>query len=330
MDFKNGFIKTKKLFMRFWRSENGKVSLVRDVFIAFLFVFIILLALWGYTGQWFGAPMVAIESGSMMHDNEPYGRIGTINAGDMVLLVKVDGKDDIHPYITSEYENYGKYGDVVVYKPDGNENADQIIHRAMCWVEVYYEDGVKKYTFEGTDYEDINATEPVYLKGLGLWDPSDDSAVNVSWFTHSGFITKGDNPNTNEKCDQIGGISRQPVKVEWISGKASGELPWIGTINLFFNDIISGKNTLGNVPGDCLQCLVILIVVLVSIPVGLDIVSYYKGKKKKKPVKPYKTSSYNDISIEKKIDNKETSSSYKEISIEEKIDNKLSERFGKK
>ena len=88
-NFKVQLTKFKLKFMKFWRSENSKISLIRDVLVAFFLVFIILLALWIYTGQWFGAPMVAIESGSMMHPDEPFGRVGTIDAGDMVFLVKV-------------------------------------------------------------------------------------------------------------------------------------------------------------------------------------------------------------------------------------------------
>ena len=82
------------IFIRFWKSDNSKVSFVRDVLIAFLLVLIILTALWTYTGQWFGAPMVAVESGSMEHFNPPFGRLGTIDAGDMVLLVKIDDRED--------------------------------------------------------------------------------------------------------------------------------------------------------------------------------------------------------------------------------------------
>jgi len=98
IDFRSKFKKLKKLFLKFWRSEDSKVSLVRDIVVALLLVFIIISALWAYTGQWFGTPMVAIESGSMMHPDEPYGRLGTIDPGDMVLLVKVDGRDDIVPF----------------------------------------------------------------------------------------------------------------------------------------------------------------------------------------------------------------------------------------
>jgi signal peptidase len=251
------------------------------VLVALFFVLIILLALWVYTGQWFGTPLVAIESGSMMHENEPFGRIGTIDAGDMVLLVKVDEKSDVKTFSTSEDYAYGRKGDVVIYHPDGKENLDQIIHRAMCWVEVEFEGDDKFYTIEEYGIIHQESSESIYIPECGIWDPSSNSSVKLN-FQHSGFITKGDNPNTNPTCDQLGGISRQPIKIEWISGRASLELPWIGTINLLFNDLTNGKNTLGNIPQDSLICFGILIAFLISIPVSLDIYSYYQERKSKK------------------------------------------------
>ena len=124
---------------RFWKSDDETVSFLRDILVAVAVVFVILTVLWGYTGQWFGAPMVAIESGSMMHLDEPFGRIGTIDAGDMVLLVKVDSYDDIVTEKEAEnnegYDSYGDYGDVIVYRKEGRTDVDQIIHRAMCWID---------------------------------------------------------------------------------------------------------------------------------------------------------------------------------------------------
>ena len=285
MSFKQNNNYKKNIFMRFWRSQNSKVSLVRDVFVAFIFVLIILLILWSYTGQWFAAPMVAIESGSMEHRNPPYGRIGTIDAGDMVLLVKVNSKDDVNPFATSDEYHYGKKGDVVVYLPDGKTNTDQIIHRAMCWIEVEYINGEKVYTIEDADPPIIrqNASEPIYLPEFGIRQGNNGKAM--PWFEHSGFITKGDNPDSNPTCDQIGNISHQLVKVEWITGKARGELPWIGTINLFFNDLFAGtlfsnQGTLRHVPQDSLDCLFVFLEFLILIPVSLDLLNYYKSKRK--------------------------------------------------
>ena len=269
----------KNYFLNFLRSDNEKISIIRDILVAFLVVFILLMILWSYTGQWFGAPMVAIESGSMMHLNEEFGRVGYIDAGDMVFLVKVNEKNDIltrGSYLGGEkakglggLQTYGDYGDVIIYKKYGRTDEDQIIHRAICWIEYYNNTySVKEYGIEKENSITISEL------GLNNYRPS-----------HSGFITQGDNPITNDRCDQAGGICSEPIKPEWITGKARFELPWIGTINLLFNDIISGsfwnnnEITVYNVPNDSIICLVILIIIIISIPIGLDIYDYKKRKK---------------------------------------------------
>ena len=271
------------MFLKFWRSEDDKITFIRDILVAVFVVLLILSCLWGYTGQWFGAPMVAIESGSMMHADEPYGRVGYIDAGDMVLLVKVNNEADLvvrggpnggEMAKEDGFQSYGDYGDVIVYRKYGRTDEEQIIHRAICWVE-HNDD--KTYTVEEYGIYNENAITISQI-GLSNYKPS-----------HSGYITKGDNPFTNDRCDQAGGICSEPIKFEWVTGKARGELPWVGTINLLFNDIISGtffndneQPTVYNVPQDCTVCLVILISVLISIPVSLDVYDYYKGKKKNK------------------------------------------------
>jgi signal peptidase I len=259
---------------RFWKTDNETISFVRDIFVAVAVVLVLLTILWGYTGQWFGAPMVAIESGSMMHLDEPFGRVGTINAGDMVLLVHVDGYDDIVTQKESEnqdgYVSYGNYGDVIIYRKYGRTDEDQIIHRAMCWVD-YNTDST--YTVESYDLYNVSS---ITIPELGLYKYTP---------THSGYITKGDNPVTNDRSDQAGGICSEPIKLSWVTGKARGELPWIGTVNLLFNDIITGsfwsnneQPTVYNVPNDCVFCLVLLIIILISIPVSMDVYEWYRKK----------------------------------------------------
>lgn len=270
----------KDMFRRFWKSDNNKVSIARDVVIALLAVFVILMLLWGYTGQWFAAPMVAIESGSMEHQPPnypaaPFGRLGTIDAGDMVLVQKVMKRSDVVPHggpiegaqAQNGWQSYGNYGDVIIYKPMGRTDVSQIIHRAMCWVDVYSKDGETTYTI--LDYGVYNETT-LTIPQLGLHNR------DPGW-TQSGFLTKGDN---NEICDQISDICPQPVLVSWISGKARLEIPWLGTINLFFEDVLHGKNTVGNVHQDSLICLGIVIAILISIPIILDVYDYLKKRKK--------------------------------------------------
>jgi len=272
-------MRIKEVFLRFWRSEDEKISVIRDVFVALLAVFIVLLLLWTYTGQWFAAPMVAIESGSMEHPNSPFGRLGTIDAGDMVLVQKIYTRDDIvvhggkfggaEKIQDPNYFFYGDWGDVIIYRPLGRNDTSQIIHRAMCWVDVKYYDGVKTYTIE--EYGIYNQTS-LTIPELGLYNDE------PNW-VHSGYITMGDH---NGIIDQETEICPQPIKLSWISGKARLEIPWIGTINLFFEDILHGKNTVGNVHPDCLTCLAIVIAILISIPIVLDINDYLKQKKERR------------------------------------------------
>ncbi|MFO8077993.1 MAG: S26 family signal peptidase, partial [Thermoplasmatota archaeon] len=194
----------KKSLIKFWRTDDEKISFIRDILVAIFVVLIILMLLWGYTGQWLAAPMVAIESGSMMHLDEPFGRIGTIDAGDMVLLVDVDSKADIVTKGAEEnksdgYISYGDYGDVIIYRKYGRTDDDQIIHRAICWIEVNNDGNQTTYTVKEFEIEDEKAINIPSI-GLSNYKP-----------THEGNITKGDNPRTNDRCDQAGGICSEPI-----------------------------------------------------------------------------------------------------------------------
>lgn len=249
--------------------------LVRDIIVAIAIVGIILAALWAYTGQFPDTPMVVVTSGSMMHDNTPYGRIGTIDPGDLVLVKNVDREDDVKTRgkegeSLTDHRTYGDYGDVVIYYPMGNEKRTPIIHRAICWVE-RNSDG----TYDVEEY-DIHDTSAITIGELHLvnYRPS-----------HSGFITKGDN---NELPDQYpnGGICEQPVKVEWLIGKARGELPWFGLIKLMIygNEGVSAENgwvKVGNAvaPKDLWVCLGLSLLAIAAIPISLDVYDYYKKRK---------------------------------------------------
>jgi signal peptidase len=76
------------------------------------------------------------------------------------------------------------------------------------------------------------------------------AVLNMGPCQHSGFITKGDNnPGPDESpggggsgltgpppadCDPHGGSTNlQPVRLEWVVGRAEFELPWFGVIKLY-------------------------------------------------------------------------------------------------
>ena len=163
----------KQLFLKFWRSDDDKITFIRDILVAVIVVLLILSILWGYTGQWFGAPMVAIESGSMMHAEEGFGRVGYIDAGDMVLLVKVQSEDDIVVRGEKKFEDnpgldrffsYGEYGDVIVYKKNGGDETP-IIHRAFIWMELN-KTTKNSIDFPGLKNLQYGKDKDWYLKGV--------------------------------------------------------------------------------------------------------------------------------------------------------------------
>jgi len=85
------------------------------------------------TGSW--PPMVVIESGSMMHEEE--GNVGAIDPGDLVLVMSDDRKNIItyaeateEGGIYEDYENHGMPGDVIIYRKNGG-TMTPVIHRAL-------------------------------------------------------------------------------------------------------------------------------------------------------------------------------------------------------
>ena len=154
---------------------------------------------------------------------ESYSMSPDIKLGDILIYEKIENKDDIVTWarsrITDNYKKFGGYGDVILYHPDGDNNIS-IPHRAMCWVEVEYIGSNKTYSIEEYGINKQNANESLYMPEVGIMT-FDNQPMMVNW-SQSGFITKGDNPDTNYISDQVGGISNEPIKIEWILGKVTG------------------------------------------------------------------------------------------------------------
>ncbi|KAA0001061.1 MAG: S26 family signal peptidase [Thermoplasmata archaeon] len=257
--------------------KKKTILFIRDILISIAVVGVILASLWAYTGQFPNSPMVVVTSSSMMHENAPFGKIGTIDPGDLVLVKSINGKDDVETRgpkdnPTAKHRTYGDYGDVIIYIPDKNKdgkrdrNATPIIHRAICWVEKN-EDGT--YTIK--EYGIQNATS-ITIDELGLHNYKPP---------HSGFITKGDN---NNECDQCG--LSTPVKPSWIIGKARGEIPWFGLIKLMIFGNDGGYDGPDSVrigravaPKDEWICLGLSLFVIIVIPTAWDIYNFYKRRK---------------------------------------------------
>jgi signal peptidase len=178
----------KESFHAFKESDDFFVSLARDILTVLGAVLIFATFSQIVFGMW--TPMVAVESGSM----EPH-----MNIGDIVFIQSIDRTQVItYEEGTDDYTSFKSYGNVILYKPYGQEGVTPIIHRAMYYVE----------------------------EGESMWEGGPPAP-------HSGYITKGDNIVTNKYYDQQGQVSYlMPVKDEWIIGIARYKIPYIGYLRL--------------------------------------------------------------------------------------------------
>ncbi|HUR69512.1 MAG TPA: S26 family signal peptidase [Candidatus Thermoplasmatota archaeon] len=219
----------------------------------------LLLGLYLLLGTW--PPAVIVESGSMMHadDEVSYGRFGTIDPGDLVLVKKVGSVDDVTTLVEGGRDRYGKPGDVIVYHKGIDPDGTPIIHRAVAYIEVVADGYDVRWSDEGACEGGATKTqrdghawchygpEGVYIPSVPVRGVTPTSPYRAP---ASGFMTKGDNPVTNRQTDQESRLSQNatrvavPVPLEWIEGKGRAEVPWLGLIKLS----LAGKRNEANPP----------------------------------------------------------------------------------
>jgi len=263
-----------------------------DIAIALAVVVSILIAMFIYTGIW--PPLVVVESKSMQHSHDQ-SYIGTIDTGDLVLVKRIQDKFDITTYlegVTEDYRSYGDYGDVIVYRRGGSDAYTPIIHRAVMFLEAN-EDGTfsaieLEHFYRGVDYDLVNnedtwgritgtirlynygyTNEPLYIP---VGDILNDMAMRGIEI-HDGYITKGD---YNQEVDQQLGMaqSREPVPIDWIVGKARGELPWFGIMKLWFTGTLPN-----DAPDNSIRNLWITIILIIAIPVVVEVFFWRRGRR---------------------------------------------------
>ena len=255
------------------------VPLWKDLLYAVLIVAGVLGVLTLYTHVW--PPMVVVESGSMMHADADvsYGRIGTIDPGDMVLVKEVDGPEDVETFAEGGDTRYGKPGDVVVYYANNNTGRTPIIHRAITYVTVEGSGNERTYRLVWNGQERVFDSRGILIPELGF----DAAHFPDGGYKppRSGFITKGDNPVTNRLADQAMGLSAI-VEPSWIQGKARGELPWFGLIKLALSacpripcnqdGAPAGWTIVGyaTAPKDLWVMLAVALAAVIFVPIGYD------------------------------------------------------------
>lgn len=201
-----------------WFMETDKewVVFVREVLSSLAIVAAIGLLLFAVSGLW--PPMVAVESQSMAPN---------LQRGDLVFVMEehrlaggaAHNGTGVVPYQAGAavgYKEFSKFGDVIIYRKNGNRQQTPLIHRARFWVS------------KGENW--YNEANQDYLSGADNCKELANCPAE-----HTGFITKGDN---NARYDQVGidPIS-EPVKPSWIVGTAEFRIPWLGRIRLLFGMI---------------------------------------------------------------------------------------------
>jgi len=209
----------KGVLYRFRHNREGPLMWIREMLSSVAIVLVIGLILFGVSGVW--PPMVAVESGSM----EP-----NIEVGDLVFVTEPgrlapDAADNDIGVVTHEvgetadYQTFGSYGSVVIYRPPGR-TASPIIHRAMFHVE------------EGENWHD---------RADGRYhNAADCGELNHCPAPHDGFITLGDN---NGEYDQANGLAA-PVKADWVTGVARVRVPYLGYVRLITTDQVDLSDVL--------------------------------------------------------------------------------------
>jgi signal peptidase len=191
----------RTLVSQFRTSDHWVVSLARDLLWIVAVVGGIALALFLICGTW--PAVVTIESQSMV----PH-----MNIGDLVVVVQKDRYGSFETWVDgtkSGKKTYEEFGDVIIYKPNGLTSIHPIIHRAIQYVDTG------------------PVTEIKGIKLVGNYTPP-----------HAGYITWGDNnprPDQGLNYPAIGII--EPVKEEWVVGKALLSVPLVGYLPLHIIEV---------------------------------------------------------------------------------------------
>ena len=273
---------------RFLTRRDGKWPLLREVLAGALVLGILVGALYGLTGQPIsgGYPVVVVTTGSMMHcENylQPgwdkgsgcvpthWGRLGTIDPGDLVFVRHVSNPEDVTVLASEDGSHYGKSGDVIVYRPGGSTAAIPVIHRALFWVDVHKTaDGVR-FSVPSLALENVpnldaipavaaltNCLAPTLTENFRNALSAMDGNASLA----SGFVTRGDNNPYADACSTSPGIAH----LQWVLGKARGEVPWIGLVNLLWGDITGHTPNYENAGGDSKVMFFVTVAVLIATP----------------------------------------------------------------
>ena len=203
-----------------------------------------------------GAPLVVVESESMVHESiawetwhyennlnpqsYPFG--GGMNIGD-IILVKGDDPDDI------------EIGDIVIYTKYDNRQigGEPIIHRITGIVE--FENSKVTNTIGAVDYEETLIKTPcsdedgytlARINEIYTRDAVRQLYPELDLNNFRLFFTKGDNNAQEDQCSS--GMISFPIHEDLIQGRAKFDIPYLGYVKLGLVCAVNG------IRGDMCSC----------------------------------------------------------------------------
>lgn len=225
-----------------------------------------------------------VTSGSMMAcSNGPghygpdchgdnHGRLGSIDPGDIILSKSIHDSP-IKTFAANESTSWRGTGDVIVFKPHGPGGVPgqvNIVHRAMFFLQINADGSFS--------VPELGLHNVLHLNDARLLGP--EYGLTQNWHVplqnqnlgpaDSGYITKGDN---NALADQspATGQFMLPVRPEWVVGKPTQEVPWIGLLKLRAFNGEEGKLAWNQAPDDVRTFSVITVIAFVVVPIFFDL-----------------------------------------------------------
>ncbi|MHB8633009.1 MAG: S26 family signal peptidase [Thermoplasmatota archaeon] len=287
---------------RFMTSRDRPYPALREVTGVLVVGLLGIVLLWGGTAQPFPhRPIVVVESASMMHCQGAahgghqgdecqafvYGRFGTIDPGDLVFIHHVGSTSQISTFLAADAKGgpsrYGNFGDVLVYHPDGNPAFVPIIHRAIFFLQIDGTCGtsagctftIPELAARGAQYShmrDLSHLPPLdehdgaLPPNLGLLN-APQLVANLDHVhagpEYSGYVMMGDN---NGQADQGTGNAAFPARLDWVLGQARGEVPWVGMVNLGFQQVVGNSTWYNLAPSDIKTMFWVVVALFVGVP----------------------------------------------------------------
>jgi len=267
----------------------------RDFGLALLILVGVLGSLFLYSGLW--PPIVVVESTSMQH-SDTRSAIGIVDAGDIMVVKKTTSAAQVVTYLgglATGHRTYGEPGDVIIYAPDGNTAVTPIIHRALVYLEL------NTTTGNSFDIPELSLLPPAQWRlvlpessqrwwnlsttvqiddigylGVTLELPLSELLARMARegiTPHGGFLTGGDHNLAQVGAGRIArpdqltlfGVT-EPVKEEWIVGRARGEIPWFGLLKLW-----AGGDLPASTPDNSIRNVWLSIAAIILVPLAADL-----------------------------------------------------------